>query len=158
MAREKKGREKNGDHTISQPSRVFPVTPDVPPLKGSGIYLLLELWTMKQAFFFFFVHVFGCHFRPNFPRAVFSLWTFWWVVSVVCVLTYESWTTVLAPLHHYGTCDRGSHLPWCVQPYSEIHRTHGLWPTCAFGGQSPVLVFLLQLHQDPKQQEETKLL
>lgn len=51
MAREKKGREKNGDHTISQPSRVFPVTPDVPPLKGSGIYLLQEPWTMKQVFF-----------------------------------------------------------------------------------------------------------
>lgn len=53
MAREKKGREKNGDHTISQPSRVFPATPDVSPLKGSGIYLLQEPWTMKQAFFLY---------------------------------------------------------------------------------------------------------
>lgn len=82
----------------------------------------------------FFVHVFGCHFRSNFHREC----------GMCLAWLDESWTAVPAPLQHHGTCDRGSQLPWCVQPYSEIHRARGQWPCCCdiSGGSScgpPVL-------------------
>lgn len=131
---------------MSQPSRVFPVTPDVPPLKGSGIYLLLEPWTMKQAFFFFFCKCLWVPFQIQLPSCCLLVVDL--LMSSECGMCLawldESWTAVPAPLQHHDTCDRRSQLPWCVQPYSEIHGARGQWPCCCdiSGGSScgpPVL-------------------
>lgn len=110
MAREQKGKEKNGDHTMSQPSTVFPVTPDVPPLKGSGIYLLLEPWTMKQAFFL--CMSLGAISDPTS------------IVSVVCVLL--DW------MSHERQCGSS---PTSAIPAIEEARCHDVYsPTQRFTG------------------------